>query len=123
MTDKERIEKIIKDTFDVIQKVYHTQREGDSTQREGDGNHKDFCKSQSRIIFPKYSEQYRDSETRISEQELRFIFVEQFNKGWFYKYLYISSEVIRKRPCKLSYFVRRSHVLRSKNTRTSFEGR
>lgn len=28
MTDKERIEKIIKDTFDVIQKVYHTQREG-----------------------------------------------------------------------------------------------
>ena len=24
MTDKERIEKIIKDTFDVIQKVYHT---------------------------------------------------------------------------------------------------
>ena len=73
MTDKERIEEIIKDTFDVIQKVYHT-------QREGDGNHKDFCKSQSRIIFPKYSEQYRDSETRISEQELRFIFVEQFNK-------------------------------------------
>ena len=80
MTDKERIEKIIKDTFDVIQKVYHTQREGDGTQREGDGNHKDFCESQSRIIFPKYSEQYRDSETRISEQELRFIFVEQFNK-------------------------------------------
>ena len=39
MTDKERIEEIIKDTFDVIQKVYHT-------QREGDGNHKDFCKSQ-----------------------------------------------------------------------------
>lgn len=28
MTDKERIEEIIKDTFDVIQKVYHTQREG-----------------------------------------------------------------------------------------------
>ena len=28
MTDRERIEKIIKDTFDVIQKVYHTQREG-----------------------------------------------------------------------------------------------
>ena len=52
MTDKERIEKIIKDTFDVIQKVYHTQREGDGTQREGDGNHKDFCESQSRISFP-----------------------------------------------------------------------
>lgn len=73
MTDKERIEEIIKDTFDVIQKVYHT-------QREGDGNHKDFCESQSRIIFPKYSERYRNGETRISEQELRFIFVEQFNK-------------------------------------------
>lgn len=73
MTDKERIEEIIKDTFDVIQKVYHT-------QREGDGNHKDFCESQSRIIFPKYSGRYRNGETRISEQELRFIFVEQFNK-------------------------------------------
>ena len=73
MTDKDRIEEIIKDTFDVIQKVYHT-------QREGDGNHKDFCKSQSRIIFPKYSGRYRNGETRISEQELRFIFVEQFNK-------------------------------------------
>lgn len=73
MTDKDRIEEIIKDTFDVIQKVYHT-------QREGDGNHKDFCESQSRIIFPKYSGRYRNGETRISEQELRFIFVEQFNK-------------------------------------------
>lgn len=73
MTDKDRIEEIIKYTFDVIQKVYHT-------QREGDGNHKDFCESQSRIIFPKYSGRYRNGETRISEQELRFIFVEQFNK-------------------------------------------
>lgn len=73
MTDKERIEEIIKDTFDVIPKVYHT-------HREGDGNHKDFCESQSRIIFPKYSGRYRNGETRISEQELRFIFVEQFNK-------------------------------------------
>ena len=30
--------------------------------------------------FPKYSGRYRNGETRISEQELRFIFVEQFNK-------------------------------------------
>ena len=73
MTDKEHIEKIIKATFDVIKNVY-------DTQREGNGIHNDFCESQSRIIFPKYSEQYRNGETRISEQELRFIFVEQFNK-------------------------------------------
>ncbi len=83
---------------------------------------KTFSGHQKRLSR-RYSKQYNGGETHISEQELRFTFVEQFNKGWFYKYLYISSEVIRKRPCKLSYFVRRSHVLRSKNTRTSFEGR
>ena len=73
MTDKEHVKEIINRTFDVIKKVY-------DTQKEENGNNKEFCESGSRIIFPKYSEQYRDGETRISEQELRFIFVEQFNK-------------------------------------------
>ncbi len=70
---KEHIKVIIKRTFEIIKKVY-------GTQKEGKGKGGDFCESGSRIIFPKYSGQYRNGETRISEQELRFIFVEQFNK-------------------------------------------
>ena len=73
--------------FQVIKNVYQGE-----TEAEKDA-YGDF-KLQSRIIFPKYSKQYNGGETHISEQELRFTFVEQFNKGWFYKYLYISSEVI-----------------------------
>lgn len=66
MTDKEHIKKIIKATFDVIKNVYKNQKEGYNVN----GN------SNSRIVFPKYS----NGETRISEQELRFIFIEQLNK-------------------------------------------
>lgn len=77
MTDKEHVKKHIKEildrTFEVIKNVY-------DTQKEEKGNSGNFCESGSRILFPKYSEQYRNGETRISEQELRFIFVEQFNK-------------------------------------------
>lgn len=79
MTDKEKelvtehVKVIIKRTFEIIKKVY-------DTQKEEIGKDRKFCESGSRIIFPKYSERYRDGETRISEQELRFIFVEQFNK-------------------------------------------
>ena len=72
MNDKERIQEIIKRTFKVIKNVYDNQREGNG----GKGSKRDYCGSQSRIIFPQYS----NGETRISEQELRFIFVEQFNK-------------------------------------------
>ena len=70
---KEHVKKIIAQTFEVIKKVY-------DNQKEKFGNSSEFCESGSRIIFPKYSERYRNGETRISEQELRFIFVEQFNK-------------------------------------------
>lgn len=72
-SNKEHVRNIIAQTFKVIKKVY-------DTQKEEFGNSSEFCESGSRIIFPKYSGRYRNGVTRISEQELRFIFVEQFNK-------------------------------------------
>ena len=66
MTDEDHIKKVIKRTFNVIKEVYKSQKEG----KEPIGV------SDSRIIFP----QKRNEETRVSEQELRFIFVEQLNK-------------------------------------------
>lgn len=72
-SNKEHVRNIIAQTFEVIKKVY-------DTQKEEFGNSSEFCVSGSRIIFPKYSGRYRNGVTRISEQELRFIFVEQFNK-------------------------------------------
>lgn len=72
-SNKQHVINIIDQTFEVIKKVY-------DTQKEDFGNSSELCKSGSRIIFPKYSGRYRNGGTRISEQELRFIFVEQFNK-------------------------------------------
>ncbi len=72
-SNKQHVINIIDQTFEVIKKVY-------DTQKEEFGNSSELCKSGSRIIFPKYSGRYRNGGTRISEQELRFIFVEQFNK-------------------------------------------
>ena len=68
-SNKEVIEGIINDiidaTFTVIKKVYNSQRETDNV-----------CPiAESLIIFP----QYRNKTDRISEQELRSIFIEQFN--------------------------------------------
>lgn len=65
MNYKEIIEKIIENTFDEIKKVYEYQKEFNAVQSPQ--------KIDSRIIFPKNS----NGEDRISEQELRFIFVEQ----------------------------------------------
>lgn len=89
---KEHIDAIIKDTFTVLKDVYDHQKEGCDKQPS---NHL------SRLIFPKYSKK----ETRLSEQELRFVFVEQFNQycashnlDWYYsvetptEYKYIFSE-------------------------------
>lgn len=73
MEKNEHIEAIIKRTFEIVQKVYKYQQEkfGRSIGIPG-----------SRIIFPKY----RKDETRVSEQELKQIFIEQLNKeikdGW-----------------------------------------
>ena len=75
MENKGHIKAIINRTFEVIQKVYKCQKETDNgivKQSE----------PLSFIIFPKRD----NNEIRISEQELRFIFVEQLNKeireGW-----------------------------------------
>ena len=81
MTTHEHIEQIIENTFEVLKEVHSKQKEGYNQHPSG---------NKSRIIFPQYSKEYRNGETRLSEQELRFIFVEQFNKycdnklSWFY---------------------------------------
>lgn len=67
MNDEKHLENVVKNTFEVLKKVYKTQKEN-TPQENNDGN-------ESRIIFPKK----RDETTRISEQELRFVFVEQLN--------------------------------------------
>ena len=72
MNYKEIIEKIIKDTFNVIKEVYKYQKESNDVQSSQ--------KIGSRIIFPKNGDDNNETY-RISEQELRFIFVEQFNKS------------------------------------------
>lgn len=74
MNNQEHIEKVITNTFAVIQEVYDYQKKGGEV----------FLTSskRSRLIFP----EKRDGTLRISEQELRFIFVEQLNQeintGW-----------------------------------------
>lgn len=68
---KTDIEEIIDKTFKVIKQVYNNQREACPGNEQAG----------SRILFPKYSENRKSNERdRISEQELRFIFVEQLNK-------------------------------------------
>ncbi len=64
------INEITSKTFEVLKKVYAYQKEGHEFTQGDNG---------SRLIFPHYSTVYRDGETRISEQELRFVFIEQFN--------------------------------------------
>lgn len=67
MEHKEHIEAIIERTFKIIKEVYDYQQEKFNGPKGIPG---------SRIIFPKY----RKDETRISEQELKQIFIEQLNK-------------------------------------------
>lgn len=62
---KQHIENVIQRTFHVVQALFEKESHKLSTQNVG-----------SRIVFP-YK---RNGEMRISEQELRFIFVEQLNK-------------------------------------------
>ena len=74
MEIKTHINHIIDATFKVLQDVYENQRENGIARREN---------PQSRILFPLK----RDCKSiRISEQEMRFIFVEQLYKeiknGW-----------------------------------------
>lgn len=86
MTSKDHIdeiiENIIEQTFIRLELAYKNHREG---QIGKSINHK---KGESRLVFPCYNNKKR--EIRISEQELRFIFVETFNEycdeklDWFY---------------------------------------
>ena len=83
MTSKDHIDEIIKQTFIRLELAYKNHREG---QIDKSINHK---KGESRLVFPCYNNKKR--EIRISEQELRFIFVETFNEycdekelDWFY---------------------------------------
>ena len=70
---KKHIDVIIKKTFNTISVVYRTQMEN---QKIGTYNN-----NSSRIIFPlKRGSKDKKEEFRISEQELRFVFVEEFNK-------------------------------------------
>ena len=76
MDYKEIIDEIIKETFKVIKDVYDNQRESKPKVEQS-------SPIGSRIIFPKYFNKNKEKgksgnkEDRISEQELRFIFVEQ----------------------------------------------
>ena len=81
MENKEHIEAIINRTFEIIKKVYDYQQEKFEGPKGIAG---------SRIIFPQ-KRQGEASETeqditRVSEQELKLIFIEQLNKeikeGW-----------------------------------------
>ena len=73
MSTAEHLNNIIDATFKIIQEVFEKQKECGGIHNEN---------PQSRIIFPRK----RTELVRISEQELRFIFVEQLNKeiheGW-----------------------------------------
>ncbi len=76
------IEAIIKATFSALNDINKTQKEGENKTPTG---------KVSRLIFPQYSTIHRGGETRYSEQELRFLFVEKFNQycafhnlPWFY---------------------------------------
>ena len=82
---------IIENTFKVLKTVYNSQKDGQNEESKAE-------KIESRIFFPKK----RDDTVRISEQELRFVFVEQFlqtpeTKTWHYSvetpthYKYISA--------------------------------
>ena len=72
------ISTIIQYTFQALKDAYDHQKEGYDCEPK---------MSLSHIVFPKYS----DGETRLSEQELRFVFVDIFNKycashflNWYY---------------------------------------
>jgi hypothetical protein len=79
MTDKEHIENVILRTFDILKEVYNNQQELEPPKQTNK-------KSRSRILFPMKRGEYGKNRNktnkpgvRISEQELRFIFVEQLN--------------------------------------------
>lgn len=79
---KDAIESILEETFKEISNAYRWQKEIGGNDNSADGSGK------SLIVFPNYNDipnkSLRESDiknyTRVSEQELRFIFVEKFNE-------------------------------------------
>lgn len=69
-SDSSHIMNVLSNTFCVLKEVYDNHKEGQIEWKDN---------SQSRIIFPKYAK-HRGNKTRLSEQELRFILIEQLNK-------------------------------------------
>ena len=67
---KDVIGKVLKDTFYEIYYAYKEHKE--DTKNENTKN------SKSHIVFPKYK---NNEEIRVSEQELRFVFVEKLNQN------------------------------------------
>ena len=69
---KKHIDVIVENTFKTIIEVYRTQKENQKIVTNNNS---------SRIIFPlKRESKDNKEEFRISEQELRFVFAEEFNK-------------------------------------------
>lgn len=66
---KKHMDEIIRLTFKRLGNAYRNQ----------EVNKTEFEKVGSRLVFPSYYKEKEATETRISEQELRFIFVEVFN--------------------------------------------
>lgn len=74
---KNAIDSILKETFKEISNAYKWQKEKRDNSESAAGS------SKSLIVFPKYKDTNDTNDTkyktRVSEQELRFIFVETFN--------------------------------------------
>ena len=66
---KKHMDEIIRLTFERLDKAYRNQ----------EVNNTKFEKGYSRLVFPSYYKNKNPTVTRISEQELRFTFVEVFN--------------------------------------------
>lgn len=66
---KKHMDEIVRLTFNQLDKAYRNQEVGNTKFEKGD----------SRLVFPSFYKDKKATETRISEQELRFIFVEVFN--------------------------------------------
>ena len=68
------INEIITQTFEKLKFVYQHHRESSNSAKPIK-----YEEKQSRLIFPMYGN-HQENKTRISEQELRFAFVETFNE-------------------------------------------
>lgn len=68
------IDIIVKDTFTRISIAYELHKESDNNRAMSTPK-----KGESRLVFPSYYKNGEKNGTRISEQELRFAFVEAFN--------------------------------------------